>query len=167
MEKSIEGKKKRKLWKEEHTIKKVEIELYDEVLVKVPVLEPQGLNQIKIVEEKKDAEEMVNEGGEEVDGRGRVLNSDEVLVEVPQLEPLGPNRVNRQHGRNEIGNDNKIDIELKNDEVLVGYPRLDTQGLSQVNMNETEEEEEGSLGDENIFCTDCAYSSCLCDMVKP
>ena len=43
------------------------------------------------------------------------MNSDEVLVEVPQLEPLGPNRVNRQHGRNEIGNDNKIDIELKND----------------------------------------------------
>ena len=163
--KNNEGKKKRKIWKEEHTIKKVEIELHDEVLVKVPVLEPQGLNQIKIVE-KEDTEDMGNEGGEEVDGRGRVLKSDEVLVEVPQLEPLGPNLVNRQNERNEVGNNNKIDNELKNDEVLVGDPRLDPQGLSQVNMIATEEEEEGSLGAEKIFCTDCAYSPCLCDMVK-
>ena len=81
-------------------------------------------------------------------------------------EPLGPNLVNRRHERNEVGNNNKIDIELKNDEVLVGDPRLDPQGLSQVNMIATEEEEEGSLGDEKIFCTDCAYSPCLCDMVK-
>ena len=134
---------------------------------------PLGPYQLNKVEKEKDVvelnrieEALVVDPGLDLKGPGRIYSYGE-----KEDNSIEDEEVRRKKG--EVEAENKVDKIEKlekekdtdiNDEVLVEDPDMDPQGLNQVYMIGDEYDED--LGGRKIFCTDCAFAPCLCDLTK-